>query len=80
MTGTTDGYILRADDEVVGQSVLCSAINDYCGKSYTFIAGKEKQELLKKKEIKELNSWPLVNCTLVTDNIIVIKLGAESED
>ena len=28
ITGVTDGFILRADDEIVGQSVLCSALND----------------------------------------------------
>ena len=50
MTGATDGYIIRADDEIVGQSVLCSALNDYCGKDYKFLAGKEKQQLLEKFE------------------------------
>lgn len=75
MTGTTDGYILRADDEVVGQSVLCSALNDYCGKSYEFVSGKEKEDLLKKIDADSLNSWPDTGSVLVIDNVIVIKLG-----
>jgi len=75
MTGTTDGYILRADDEIVGQSVLCSALNDYCGKNYKFISGEEKSELLKRIDTDSLNNWPAKNSISVIDNIIVIKLG-----
>ena len=75
MTGTTDGYILRADDEIVGQSVLCSALNDYCGKEYKFIAGEEKAELIKKIDTDALNNWPEKNSISVTDNVIVIKLS-----
>ena len=78
MTGTTDGYILRADDEVVGQSVLCSALNDYCGKQYTFLAGEEKQALLKKIEQENLGNWPAKDSISVTDNVIIIKLGDET--
>ena len=79
MTGTTDGYILRADDEIVGQSVLCSAINDYCGKEYKVLFGAEKREMLNKDEIKEMNFWPQKNSVAVVDDVIVVKLGAESE-
>jgi len=75
MTGTTDGYILRADDEIVGQSVLCSALNDYCGKNYKFISGEEKSELLKRIDADSLNNWPEKNSVSVIDNVIVIKLG-----
>lgn len=75
MTGTTDGYILRADDEIVGQSVLCSALNDYCGKNYKFISGEEKSELLKRIDTDSLNNWPAKNSISVIDNVIVIKLG-----
>ena len=75
MTGATDGFILRADDEVVGQSVLCSAINDYCGKNYSFVSGKEK-EILKEK-VAQLDIWPHKNSIAVIDNVIVIKLGNE---
>ena len=75
MTGTTDGYILRADDETVGQSVLCSAINDYCGKDYEFLAGEEKSDLLKKMDADCLNNWPGKNSIAVIDDVIVIKLS-----
>ena len=75
MTGTTDGYILRADDEIVGQSVLCSALNDYCGKNYKFVSGEEKSDLLKRIDEDSLNNWPEKNSISVIDNVIVIKLG-----
>ncbi|MBQ2932967.1 MAG: glucosyltransferase domain-containing protein [Clostridia bacterium] len=75
MTGTTDGYIVRADDEIVGQSVLCSALNDYCGKKYKFISGEEKSDLLKRIDADSLNNWPEKNSISVVDNVIVIKLG-----
>lgn len=79
MTGITDGYIIRADDESVGQSVLCSALNDYCNKSYTFISGETKKALLEKEEIKSTNTWPGDNSIITFDGVIVIKLGAESD-
>ena len=75
MTGTTDGYLLRADDEIVGQSVLCSALNDYCGKNYKFISGKEKTILLDKIDTESLESWPGKNSISVIDDVIIIKLG-----
>ncbi len=74
ITGTTDGYILRADDEVVGQSVLCSALNDYCGTNYRFIAGEEKTQLLKKIDVDALGTWPQKDSICVIDNVIIIKL------
>ena len=77
MTGTTDGYILRFDDEVVGQSVLCSALNDYCGKNYTFLAGEEKDALLEKIQEEDMGIWPASDSILVTDHVIVIRLGNE---
>ena len=75
ITGTTDGYILRADDEMVGQSVLCSALNDYCGKNYKFILGEEKTGLLQRIDTHNLNSWPAKSSISVIDNVIVVKLG-----
>lgn len=73
ITGTTDGLILRADDEIIGQSVLCSALNDYCGTAYTFVAGEEKKSLLKKADA--LQSWPHADAVCVVEDVIVIKLG-----
>lgn len=75
ITGTTDGLIIRADDEIVGQSVFCSAINDYCDKDYKFLAGDVKQALLQKIDINSLKNWPDKNSIMVVDNVIVIKLG-----
>ncbi len=75
MTGTTDGYILRADDEIVGQSVLCSALNDYCNKKYQFVSGEEKADILKIIDADSLNNWPEKNSISVVNNVIVIKLG-----
>ena len=77
ITGITDGYILRADDETVGQSVLCSAINDYCGYNYSFISGEEKKALMRKDSINTLPRWPLEGCVAVIDDTVVIKLGTE---
>lgn len=77
ITGITDGLIIRADDEVVGQSVFCSALNDYCDKSYIFVYGDEKQKLMKMDNVKSLDNWPSQNCITVIDSTIVIKLGTE---
>ena len=75
MTGTTDGHIIRSDDEIVGQSVLCSALNDYCGKEYKFLSGEEKQKLMSKIDEDSLSNWPDKNSIQIIDNVIVIKLG-----
>ena len=80
ITGITDGYIIRADDETVGQSVLCSALNDYCGKNYSFISGDEKKAFIAKDEVKSMNLWPKDNCIKVINDAIVIKLGMEDEN
>ena len=77
MTGTTDGYIIRADDENVGQSVLCSALNDYCGTDYTFLAGEEKKALMEKVGAEEMGIWPADDSIRVSDGVIVIRLGSE---
>lgn len=79
ITGITDGYILRADDETVGQSVLCSALNDYCGKNYIFIDDEEKKELLQREDISSMPQWPEKGCVAVTGDTVVIKLGTEGE-
>lgn len=79
ITGITDGYIIRADDETVGQSVLCSALNDYCDKDYEFVSEEEKKEIIQREEIKAMEKWPAQNCIRVVDNRIIIKLGTEGE-
>ena len=80
ITGITDGYIIRADDETVGQSVLCSALNDYCNKNYKFVSGEEKKNLIQKEDIKSMEKWPSKDCLAIVDDTIVIKLGAEGEN
>ena len=78
-TGITENYILRKDDESVKQSVMCYSINDYCGKEYTFLSGNKKKEYLKKEEIQAMKLWPHKDSVRVVDNVIVLKLGTESE-
>jgi len=80
ITGITDGYIIRADDETVGQSVLCSALNDYCEKNYKFVRSKEKKKLTQREDVKSMNNFPLNDCIKVIDDTIVIKLGTEGEN
>ena len=75
ITGTTDGFVLRADDEVVGQSVMCSALNDYCGTAYTFVAGEEKTTLMQKIKADTLPCWPHKESIQVVDEVIVVKLS-----
>ena len=79
MTGVTDGFILRADDEIVGQSVLCSALNDYCGTDYRFLYGEEKAELIEKSSAEDMGIWPASDSINVIDNVIIIKLGNEAQ-
>ncbi|MBE7021251.1 MAG: hypothetical protein E7411_07450 [Ruminococcaceae bacterium] len=77
ITGITDGYILRADDETVGQSVLCSALNDYCDKNYDFLYGEEKKALASTDLVRTMPEWPLDGCIAAYENVIIIKLGDE---
>ena len=75
ITGITDGYIIRADDETVNQSVLTSALNDYCGKDYDFLSGAEKQKLIETEEIKAMGIWPEKNSVKTIDDIVIVKLS-----
>ena len=77
ITGTTDGYVLRHDSEEMGQSVVTSALNDYCSKDYKFLAGEEKQTLLKNETVQNMNTWPNDNSVAVVDGVIVLKLSEE---
>ncbi len=77
MTGITDGLILRFDDESVGQSVVCSALNDYCNTNYTFVYGAQKQQLVQTKTVQDMPVWPDKESIAVQDGILIVKLGAE---
>lgn len=79
ITGITDGYIIRADDETVDQSVLSSALRDYCEMDYEFISGEEKKLLAQSEKVKAMEKWPARTCVAVMDGTIVIKLGTEGE-
>ena len=79
ITGITDGYIIRHDDEIVGQSVLCSALSDYCEKNYEFVSGDEKKAILGRDDVAALQNWPSKDCIMVVDNTVIIKLGTEGE-
>lgn len=79
ITGITDGYIIRKDDETVGQSVLCSALTDYCEKDYKFISGKEKKQMSETDEVRTMPVWPSDGCVKVIDDTVIIKLGEEGE-
>jgi len=80
ITGITDGYIIRADDETVGQSVLCSALSDYCEMDYEFVSGAEKQQLMQREPVSSMGKWPAKDCVAVVDDTVVIKLGTEGEN
>ena len=80
VTGITDGYIIRADDETVGQSVVTAALRDYCEMDYDFLYGDEKKEFLQKDQVKAMEKWPSESSVAVIDNTIVIKLGTEGEN
>ena len=75
ITGATDAYILRADDEMIEQSVLCSALEDYCGLSYDFVHGEERKEILEMIDADNMNCWPAKDSVSVVGDVIVIKLG-----
>lgn len=79
ITGITDGYIIRADDETVCQSVLCSALNDYCGKNYAFVCGDEKKTLAERADVESMGIWPCADSIMVYEDTVIIKLGEEGE-
>ncbi len=80
ITGITDGYIIRSDDETVAQSVLTSALNDYCGEDYEFLMGEEKKVLAQTETVKAMEKWPAKNSIAIEDNTIIIKLGNQGEN
>ena len=80
ITGITDGFIIRFDDETVGQSVFTSALNEYCGKNYDFLSGEEKRKLAHTEEVKNMEAWPGKNCIKVIGDTVVVKLGTEGEN
>ncbi|MBE7019074.1 MAG: hypothetical protein E7413_04270 [Ruminococcaceae bacterium] len=77
ITGITDGYIIRADDEIVGQSVFCSTLNDYCGTNYQFLSGDAKQKIMEREDVQAMKKWPSRECLAIVEDVVVLKLGTE---
>ena len=79
ITGITDGYIIRADDETVKQSVLTAALRDYCEMDYEFVSGEVKKMLAQSEKVEAMGEWPAKDSVAAVDGTIVIKLGPEGE-
>lgn len=79
ITGTTDGLILRHEDETVGQSVVTSALNDYCDMSLEFVFGDEAKALKSSQTVKDMPCWPSNGSVGAIGDTVVLKLSDEAE-
>ena len=77
ITGTTDGLIIRHDDETVKQSVLTSALNDYTNLTLDFLAGDEARALKSTDTVKNMPCFPAAGSVACIDDIVVVKLSEE---
>ncbi len=77
ITGSTAGYILRHDDAKVGQSVLTSVLNDYCGTDFRFASEEEKDALRESGTLEDMAFWPGRSCVAVQGDTVIIRLGEE---
>ncbi len=75
VTGSTDGLILRKDDEMVRQSVLTSALQDYADISLTFMAGQEAAALRSSERVRQMPCWPVDGSIAVQDGVVIVKLS-----
>lgn len=75
ITGVTDGVILRRDDETVGQSVLTSALRDYCGIDLDFLSGSSARELKNSDAVRNMPCWPADGSVSLIDDAVVVKLS-----
>lgn len=78
ITGTTDGYIIRHDDETVGQSVLASALADYCGISLDFVHGDEAERMKSSETVRNMPCFPREGSVLIENGTVIVKLSEES--
>lgn len=78
ITGTTDGLIIRHDDEVVVQSVLASALGDYCGISLDFVHGEEAEKMKSSDTVRNMPCFPREGSVVIKDGLVIVKLGEES--
>lgn len=76
ITGSTSGYIIRADDPIVNQSVLTATLNDYCGTDFRFASSEEKDALVQSGILEQMSPWPGKDSVLVSGNTVIILLGA----
>ncbi len=77
ITGSTNGLILRHDDESVNQSVMTSALNDYCNMNLKFLSGKEAAALKNTKLVKSMPLWPKQGSVAIYKDTVILKLSEE---
>ena len=77
ITGTTDGLIIRHDDETVGQSVVASALCDYCDMSLEFVHGDEADALKGTETVINMPCWPSDGSVAALGDTVILKLGEE---
>ena len=79
ITGTTDGLLIRHDDETVRQSVMTSALNDYCDMSLTFIRGSEAEALKESEAVGRMPCWPRDGSIIRSGDTVILKLSEETK-
>lgn len=79
IVGTTDGLIIRHDDEAVGQSVLTSALNDYSNISLDFLSGETAKELKNTERVKSMSCFPADGSVDMIGDTVVVKLCEETD-
>ena len=77
ITGTTDGLIIRHDDETVGQSVVASALCDYRDMSLEFVHGDEADALKGTETVINMPCWPSDGSVAALGDTVILKLGEE---
>ena len=77
ITGSTNGLILRHDDESVKQSVMTSALNDYCNMNLKFLSGKEAAALKNTELVKNMPLWPKQGSVAIYKDTVILKLSEE---
>lgn len=79
ITGTTDGLIIRKDDETVHQSVLTSSLKDYCGIELDFLYGENAESLKKSEQVKNMPCWPARGSVAISGKTVIVKLSGGEE-
>ena len=79
ITGTTDGLIIRKDDETVHQSVLSAALKDYCDIELDFLFGQEAKDVGESERVKNMPCWPARDSVAIFENTVIVKLSDGEE-